>query len=928
MQRFGGPIIIIAVVALVLIAAVGGGLYFVLGPGTSGPGMTALTSDKNVASHEGLSLSVPPAAVPPDFRIALDSVSANDFAQNSLSDPALTAARTALPSYLTPLSPVYVVHVEGVAPTQMTFALNAAGVGALDTADLYGWDGAAWNFMPARHNGERMVASTNKMPQALAAFQTAATVQVVSTALEVGDTMSEIGSTINVVQVSGLILQADGSLTGGLAGGFAAGQGYAVMPLVRTPNDSGVTLNTMLADINAQRLQIGGLIDLVNSNDYNGVVLDYHGLDPARSAAFTQFVIDLAAALHQQNKSLGIVAPMPTIENTQYTTGGYDLRSIGAAADIIELPLGDDLTVVGNGGAGRMIAWAAGEVSRYKLRLLTSSLSAETVDGAVTRIPASNVLPLFGSATLQTDIASIAPGSSVTFALTGKVQSLDYDPSAFAPRFAYVDDSGASRTVTYVTPETLSHQLALSQKYNLGGVTVRDLFNVGNPSGMLDAVVQFKLKNAAQSLTTSGASISYTITGANGVVYQATAAPGQPFTWTAGDPGQYTIAASFVSASNVALGTVDVVVPQATVAATPTATATLKPQGAPLPTATPCPNCPTVTPVPTKTPTNPPVVVGGGGAWGPFELGGQVVHGGIPHAGEMQRAGMTWVKLQGHYGDDLSAAINNAHAQGFKILLSVVGDRGSVMSLAYQQQFAAYMATLASQGADALEVWNEPNIDREWPTGQVSGANYTALLKVVYPVVKAANSNTIVISAAPAPTGYFGGGCSDAGCDDRPFIADMAASGAANYMDCIGAHYNEGIIPPDQMSGDPRDLQYGPNNVFHSRYYPLMISVYSAAFGATRPVCFTELGYLTGEGYPDLASTAPSFAWASTNTIANQSQWLAQVAQMTKGNANVRFIIVFNIDFTVYGADPQAGYAIIRADGACPACDALDAVMP
>jgi len=34
-------------------------------------------------------------------------------------------------------------------------------------------------------------------------------------------------------------------------------------------------------------------------------------------------------------------------------------------------------------------------------------------------------------------------------------------------------------------------------------------------------------------------------------------------------------------------------------------------------------------------------------------------------------------------------------------------------------------------------------------------------------------------------------------------------------------------------------------------------------------------------------------------------------------------LIVFNIDFTYYAADPQAGYAMIRPGGGCPACDAL-----
>jgi hypothetical protein len=40
----------------------------------------------------------------------------------------------------------------------------------------------------------------------------------------------------------------------------------------------------------------------------------------------------------------------------------------------------------------------------------------------------------------------------------------------------------------------------------------------------------------------------------------------------------------------------------------------------------------------------------------------------------------------------------------------------------------------------------------------------------------------------------------------------------------------------------------------------------------------------------------------------------------------VRLMVVFNVDFTVYGDDPQGGYAIIRPGGSCPACETLRAV--
>ena len=41
---------------------------------------------------------------------------------------------------------------------------------------------------------------------------------------------------------------------------------------------------------------------------------------------------------------------------------------------------------------------------------------------------------------------------------------------------------------------------------------------------------------------------------------------------------------------------------------------------------------------------------------------------------------------------------------------------------------------------------------------------------------------------------------------DGPADAGMAQAGAADYADCIGVHYNEGIVPPTATGGDPRAL--------------------------------------------------------------------------------------------------------------------------
>ncbi|MBI5929420.1 MAG: LysM peptidoglycan-binding domain-containing protein [Chloroflexi bacterium] len=337
--------------------------------------------------------------------------------------------------------------------------------------------------------------------------------------------------------------------------------------------------------------------------------------------------------------------------------------------------------------------------------------------------------------------------------------------------------------------------------------------------------------------------------------------------------------------------------------------------------ATPVPTQPSTNPTqPPTNPTQPPVVPPSTG--GAFELGGHVA--GFGRVNEMRTAGMTWAKKQirwnlGENTGSAQAAINEARGNGFRVLLSIVGNKDQMGDFEnYTNQFAAYLGQVAALGPDAIEVWNEPNIDREWPNGTVNGGRYTTMLSKAYNAIKAANANVMVISAAPAPTGYFGGGCRNEGCDDNIFIQQMAQAGAVNYMDCVGAHYNEGIISPDNRSGDPRGGHY-------SRYFFGMLDLYYNTFGGARKICWTELGYLSPEGYGTLPS---NFSWAQATTAGQMAEWLGRAAALSRSSGRVRLMVVWNVDFTgVFGADPQGGYSIVRPDGSCPACGTLGAAM-
>jgi hypothetical protein len=172
----------------------------------------------------------------------------------------------------------------------------------------------------------------------------------------------------------------------------------------------------------------------------------------------------------------------------------------------------------------------------------------------------------------------------------------------------------------------------------------------------------------------------------------------------------------------------------------------------------------------------------------------------------------------------------------------------------------------------------------------------------------------MVISGAPAPTGFDNG--TNAWADNR-YMAGVAAAGGGNYMDCIGVHHNAGATSPNATSGHPAGTHY-------SWYFFPTLNVYYNAFGGSRPVCFTELGYLSGQ---DFGGVPDRFSWAANTTVAQHAQWLAEAASLSANSGKVRLMIIFNVDFTTWGDDPQAGYAMLRPDGSCPSCGLLGQVM-
>ncbi len=310
----------------------------------------------------------------------------------------------------------------------------------------------------------------------------------------------------------------------------------------------------------------------------------------------------------------------------------------------------------------------------------------------------------------------------------------------------------------------------------------------------------------------------------------------------------------------------------------------------------------------------------------PIPVGGQLESFDENAAALMHQAGMTWIKWQIPFviGDDslIDVArdrVNWSHQQGFYAFLSVKGDKNELdqQDSAYYPLYADFVGRVAALQPDAIQVWNEENLDREWPQGKIDPTRYAELLRQAYAAIKAVDPSIMVVTGAPSPTGAEGAFGLDRVWNDDRYYLGMANAGVANNADCLGIHYNEGVISPRQQSGDPR-------GDYPTYYFPLMMQRALTPFNGSLPLCFSELGYLSPDGYGTLPS---GFAWGANTTVQDQATWLADAVQIAATTGNVKMIIVFNVDFTKFvDGDPQGGYAIIRPDGSCPACDALAAL--
>lgn len=90
-----------------------------------------------------------------------------------------------------------------------------------------------------------------------------------------------------------------------------------------------------------------------------------------------------------------------------------------------------------------------------------------------------------------------------------------------------------------------------------------------------------------------------------------------------------------------------------------------------------------------------------------------------------------------------------------------------------------------------FQIWNEPNLAREWNDAPIDPAAYTRLLKIAYERTKAVDPNILILSAPLAITlgeTFTPDSNQYRNMNDLQFLEEMYAAGAKDYFDILSAN--------------------------------------------------------------------------------------------------------------------------------------------
>ncbi len=213
------------------------------------------------------------------------------------------------------------------------------------------------------------------------------------------------------------------------------------------------------------------------------------------------------------------------------------------------------------------------------------------------------------------------------------------------------------------------------------------------------------------------------------------------------------------------------------------------------------------------------------------------------------------VSLTEHFGRKLIVRLDREPHWDMRYPFDGIIAAGPPKNLHNFFYFCSVMATRYKGRVAAYQIWNEPNLAREWANQPPNPAEYVVMLKGCYTAIKQADPDALVISAGLSPTGNG----LPAAMPDTDFLTGMYAAGAAPYFDVLGAHA-PGFkaapeTPPEQVA---EDESLGGQRFFCFRRVEDLRAIMEQHGDAAKQVAILEFGWTTDTLHKDYAWFAVS----------------------------------------------------------------------
>jgi len=317
--------------------------------------------------------------------------------------------------------------------------------------------------------------------------------------------------------------------------------------------------------------------------------------------------------------------------------------------------------------------------------------------------------------------------------------------------------------------------------------------------------------------------------------------------------------------------------------------------------------------------------------------------------------GVGWIKVQfqwkelepsrGAYNElyrTMVLHIQRAHISGFHTLISFAKgpawshsgtlDDGPGDDPGNLTDFVTHVvADVKPEFIDAIEVWNEANLAREWGMRPLDGGDYMRFFRPIHTAIQNQEKaqvgsdpthRIVIITAAPAPTASVPGNS----VDDRAWLRALYASGLATLGDdiAVGVHPYGWANPPGAVCCKASPGVSGWYE-YPSFYFLNTIQDYRAIMvqnnHASAKLWPTEFGWASWDGFP--GSPPAGDEWQTLLNQAQQADYDLQafyVAQKPPYYDYLGPMMLWNLNFAaiphmVEDRREETGFSLVDSSG-------------